>query len=246
VSRRDEQEIEIHASAAAVWKALTDADALANWLTESARVEPAAGGLYRVSFGDGAELEAHIEEWQPGRRLRLVPHLPTGAEPIVEEYLLEERGEVTVLRLVTSGIPDSPSWDGFLEGTRKGRWLALLGLRHWLERRPGQRRQLTRIDLDTSLGPREAWARAVGPDGLHVGEDFEGEVLGAFEAYGLLAVIHALDDGLLALGVQLAPGGSRVWLSLATFGQRAPAAQGLERRLRAALQHALGKPEGAA
>src|SRR5438477_8266128 len=53
--------------------------------------------------------------------------------PVVEEYILEKGESTIILRVVTSGIPDSPDWDGFVEGTREGRVVALYGLRHYLE-----------------------------------------------------------------------------------------------------------------
>jgi uncharacterized protein YndB with AHSA1/START domain len=125
VSRQDEQEINIHASAEAIWRALTDAEELKRWLVESAHVEPTVGGVYRLVFGDGLETDSRIATWQPGERLRLVSQMPTPtAEPVVEEYTLEKGEGAIVLRVVTSGIPDSPDWDGFVEGTRKGRVLA--------------------------------------------------------------------------------------------------------------------------
>src|SRR5690242_7866721 len=105
VSREDEQEINIQASAEAIWRALTDADELKRWLVESAHVEPTVGGVYRLVFGDGLETDFRIATWQPGERLRLVSQMPTSAaEPVVEEYILEKSGSNIILRVVTSGI----------------------------------------------------------------------------------------------------------------------------------------------
>ena len=148
MSRSHEHEIEIAAPIDAVWKALTDAEELTRWFVQAARVTPAEGGAYWLSWGEGIDNESRIDGWEPPRRLRLVNGPPRDADegaapdevwrltieqPLVEEYRLEARGDVTVLRLVDSGIPDSPDWDGFFEGTRNGWEIALRELRHYLE-----------------------------------------------------------------------------------------------------------------
>lgn len=258
MSRRDEQEINIHASADAIWRALTDAEELKRWLVEAAHVEPTVGGVYRLVFGDGLETDFRIALWQPGERLRLVGQIPTStAQPVVEEYILEKGEGSIILRVVTSGIPDSPDWDGFVEGTRKGRVLALYGLRHYLEHHRGQDRHLSKLLIDTALPAAVVWARVTGPDGLDAdtrpGGRFrladseqwalEGEILCAYEAYGLLATIESLGDGLLALGMNPTPRGTRLWVSLSTFGHRRLAVNEAELRLRSNLERALNLPE---
>ena len=75
-TRSQEHEIEIDAPIDAVWKALTDAEQLTNWLSEEARVVPGEGGTVWVSWGEGQAGETRIEGWEPGRRLRLVQMPP--------------------------------------------------------------------------------------------------------------------------------------------------------------------------
>ena len=64
-----------------------------------------------------ATREAHIDIFEPNRRLRLIyfnsPDLPTSDSAVVDDFLLDVRkGEgTTSLRLLGSGVPEAPSWD---------------------------------------------------------------------------------------------------------------------------------------
>lgn len=140
-------EIEINATIEAVWKALTEAEEITRWFSEEARVTPGVGGSFWVSWG-GQAGESRVEVWEPGRRL-LLRNLPpeaneacageqyddkTAAETrMIQEYTLETRGGRTVLRLVDSGIPDSPEWEGMYDGKTRGWEMFFHALRHYLE-----------------------------------------------------------------------------------------------------------------
>ena len=107
-TRRREQCIEIRASVEAVWKAITDAEEIIRWYSPEAGVSLSEGGRYWVSWGEGMAGASRIARFDKNRHLRLVheseePTKPD--EPMVEEYFLESDGEITVLRLVQSGIP---------------------------------------------------------------------------------------------------------------------------------------------
>ena len=263
MTRSHEHEIEIEAPIEAVWRAVTDADELTRWFAESAGITPGEGGTYRVSWGEGLESQSRITAWEPPRRLRLVggPGGDAGDEvwqltaeqPIVEEWTLEARGDVTVLRLVDSGIPDSPDWDGFYEGTRAGWDMTLLGLRHYLERHPGQARRVAGVKLRSPLPRPEAQARLLGPDGLGLerldggryravpvgGDVLEGRLLLATPDHGLIATVETLGDGLLSIGIDSTGQGTMVWVWLSTFGgspSPAALAERLEPRLALAVE----------
>ncbi|MFH1680242.1 MAG: SRPBCC domain-containing protein [Candidatus Eisenbacteria bacterium] len=125
-TRSHQHEIEICSPVRTVWSALTDPKILTRWYVDEAEVEPREGGRYWVSWGAEGEGEARIDVWEPDRRLRLA-HLPFKGSPpipeggaVIEDFTLEERGETTVLRLVYSGIPSAPEWDGFFKGTDSG------------------------------------------------------------------------------------------------------------------------------
>jgi uncharacterized protein YndB with AHSA1/START domain len=230
MSRSYEHEIEIHASPSAVWRALTDAEELTRWFVEAARVTPGAGGSIWLSWGDGMGIETRIEVWEPERRLRVVneprpdddPSMRTMErvwrlrveQPLYEEWRLEHRGDVTVLRLVESGIPDSPDWDGFYEGTRNGWRTALLGLKHYLEKHLGQPRHSTTIKLTTSLPLAEAKAIVT-------------------------RTVEMEDDALLTPSF-VDNGRERVvWVGLSTYGPDRAALNAAEERWTALLQEAL-------
>jgi uncharacterized protein YndB with AHSA1/START domain len=125
-ARSHEHEIEIRVPVREVWRALTEPKSLIRWYVEKAEMEPRQGGRYWVSWGAEGDGEARIDVWEVDRRLRLI-HLPfVGAPPmpegsaIVEDFSLEDRGGSTLLRLVNSGIPTTPEWDGFFKGTDSG------------------------------------------------------------------------------------------------------------------------------
>jgi len=61
-----------------VWRALTEAEHLARWCSPGAQIRPQQGGLFRASVDRVTELEAHIDVFEPARRLRLI-YLPTKA-----------------------------------------------------------------------------------------------------------------------------------------------------------------------
>jgi uncharacterized protein YndB with AHSA1/START domain len=53
----------------AAWDALTDPDALAQWLGEPSRLELEPGGVAAFTLRNGEERHAVVEEVQPGERL---------------------------------------------------------------------------------------------------------------------------------------------------------------------------------
>ena len=85
---------------------------------------------------------------------------------IIEEYTLERRDGKTVLRLVQSGIPDSPDWDGFYNGTDSGWESFFRTMRHYLEHHAGKARTVIKIVGKLPGSLEEAWARLTGPGGF--------------------------------------------------------------------------------
>jgi uncharacterized protein YndB with AHSA1/START domain len=242
MSRSHETRIEIHAPREAVWRALTDAEELSKWFVEKARIEPREGGAYWREWDQGMTGEARIDAFEPARRLRLsnppvgsgadtVWQLTDEAELMVEEYILEDHGDVTVLRVVQSGMPDSTNWDGFYEGTRRGWQIALCGLRYYLERHLGEPRQRTDIRLTTSLSQSDAFNR------LRRSLKLDGQVIETIEPFG---IVSATDTALAILRTQTtAPGSTMVWLSIATYGQAQPPSAELQRELKGTIEAAL-------
>jgi uncharacterized protein YndB with AHSA1/START domain len=108
---------EIEAPVARVWRALTDAALMRIWSGGPAEIDARQGGLYRLGRPGSGGREAHIDIFDPNRRLRIIylngPDLPASSSAIVDDFLLDVRaGEAqTSLRLLGSGIPDTEEWD---------------------------------------------------------------------------------------------------------------------------------------
>jgi uncharacterized protein YndB with AHSA1/START domain len=109
--------IDILAPAASVWVALLDPALIGRWMGPGARVRPRLNGSYVVSPEPGVEREAHIDVFEPARRLRLIyqqpPGLPEFDGAIVDDFLLETDGKTTILRLLGSGFPEGGGWDAY-------------------------------------------------------------------------------------------------------------------------------------
>lgn len=107
--RKHDLKIEVAATPAELWKALTTAQGIQSWFAAIARVEPGAGGGITLGWGPGMEFTEAIEVWEPERRLR------AGRT----EYYIEANGDTTILRLVQSGFGDDAQFDGEFESTGK-------------------------------------------------------------------------------------------------------------------------------
>lgn len=131
-------EISLDADADTVWRALTEGEEISRWFSPDARVRPGVGGAVWLSWGEGAEWEAPIEIWEPGRHLRTADPAPS---KLAVDYFIESRGGETVLRIVHSGF-DADAWDDELQ-TLDGGWRAFLAtLRHYLAHHRGEPRTM--------------------------------------------------------------------------------------------------------
>jgi uncharacterized protein YndB with AHSA1/START domain len=248
-TRSQHHEIEIDAPIEAVWKALTDAEELTRWFVEEARVTPGLGGRIWGSWGEGMAGEKQIDDWQPGKRL-LLSHLPPEAEdsagsetpklhlPVVEEYTLETRGGRTVLRLVQSGVPDTPEWEGYYDGTNLGWKMFFIGMRHYLERHAGKPRKNVMIMRPVvGLSRDEAWRKLIGREGFAAlgslenakvggkasvttsfGQLLNGEVLMFIPPKTIVMTVDSLDGSLLSATLEQMGGMTFFYMTLATFG----------------------------
>jgi uncharacterized protein YndB with AHSA1/START domain len=98
-----------------VWRALTDNQQLARWCSPDADIRARPGGSFRASVDRVTEFEAHIDVFEPGRRLRLlylpVPDLPRADSVMVDDFILDRVPGGTIVRLLGSGVPATPEWD---------------------------------------------------------------------------------------------------------------------------------------
>jgi uncharacterized protein YndB with AHSA1/START domain len=107
--------IDILADASQVWRALTDAQQLTRWCSPAADIRARQGGLFRASVDRVTEFEAHIDVFEPERRLRLM-YLPSSELPradtvMVDDFILDRVPGGTIVRLLGSGVPATPEWD---------------------------------------------------------------------------------------------------------------------------------------
>lgn len=241
-TRSQEHRIVIEAPPELVWKAISEADEITRWYVQDAEVEPREGGKYWISFGEGMEGESLITTFDPGRHLRLEhqpmpgsPPMPTG--PIIEEYFIESEGGSTVLRLVSSGIPDTEDWDWFYDGTKRGWTVFLMTLKHYLEHHAGKPRDQIVITSTFEEPFDAAWRALAGEEGLDVdgaladasagqryatqtalGDQLEGRVLLMEPPYRLLLEVEGLDRALLGMTIEQMGATSMLYLSLSTYG----------------------------
>jgi len=219
-TRTQQHEIVIDAPVEAVWKAISDAEELTRWFVEKASVEPGVGGKIAISWGGDDMGEGRIDAWEPNRMLRktlmpfeMGPAKYDGTTPMVDEYTIERRDGKTVLRLVSSGIPNTPEWDGFYNGTDTGWPSFFRTLRHYLERHAGKPRTTMTIVGKLSGSAEDAWTRlvaAVTPTGTIVFE----------KAPAILeANISELGDAYLAHSVSGSGANRYVYTILSLYGK---------------------------
>ena len=130
--------IDVRAGAEEVWRALTDTELLGRWCSPGAEIRARPGGLFRASVDRLTELEAHIDVFEPGRRLRLIylpsPDLPRAETVMVDDFILEPLPGGTILRLLGSGVPATPEWDTQYRRLRTGWQQAIIRLKVVVER----------------------------------------------------------------------------------------------------------------
>ena len=269
-TRTQTHEIAIAASEEAVWKAIADGEELTRWFVDAATVEPGVGGSFKLSWGGAETGGSRIDVWEPNRRLRVTlkpfemgAAKYDGQTPIVEEYTIERRDGKTVLRLVESGVPNTPEWDGFYDGTNSGWPQFFRTMRHYLEHHAGKPRTTITVvgKLPGSLD--EAWARLTGPAGLGfepaagqafstrtgAGDTLSGEVVFARGPNTLELTLRELDDAFLAHSMSSGDGAQFVYSVLSVFGKTPAEAEAIRAKWQSFLTAVLqvdAAPEGTA
>jgi uncharacterized protein YndB with AHSA1/START domain len=130
--------VDIGAPVERVWRAFTDSRMLERWTTAGASVTPREKGRMHVLFGEGVELDAHIDVLVTPQRMRLIL-LPTRGMPrsdavIVEDFLFERGQTNTVVRLLSSGVPSRQDWVTYYLAKRRHWEMALARLKVFLEK----------------------------------------------------------------------------------------------------------------
>jgi len=131
--------VEVGAPVERVWRAFTDSRVLERWTTAGATVAPREKGRMQVLFGEGMELDAHIDVLVTPQRIRLIL-LPTRGMPgsdavIIEDFLFERLSpSATAVRLLSSGVPSKQAWVSYYLSKRRYWELALSRLKVFLEK----------------------------------------------------------------------------------------------------------------
>jgi uncharacterized protein YndB with AHSA1/START domain len=127
------QAFETAASAATLWRALTEPAALRAWLATEAVVEARMGGRYATVSRLFGRREARIERLDPGARLQLLyepnsdwPPLPDSA--LVEDFIIDERKGQRMVRVIGEGLPSDEAYAKSLVRLRTGWALAFAQL----------------------------------------------------------------------------------------------------------------------
>jgi uncharacterized protein YndB with AHSA1/START domain len=130
--------VDIAGDVQAVWRAFTEPAHLAKWCSPGAQIRARAGGLFRASVDRVTEMEAHIDVFEPGRRLRLIylpsPTLPVSDSAIVADFIMETAPSGTIVRVLGSGVPEGPAWDMQYKRMRTGWERAMARLKVYVEK----------------------------------------------------------------------------------------------------------------
>lgn len=139
--------IDIDAAPPKVWTVMCGPTLAALWLGKDARIRPQKGGAWSGTLAPGLEREAIIDVFEPPRRLRLIylspPDLPVFEGAVVDDVMLDDTGGQTVVRLLCSGVPDTPEWT-----------------RHYLKVRTAAERALGRLKVLVEQRERMAAAKS--------------------------------------------------------------------------------------
>lgn len=130
--------IDIAGGGERVWRAITDSSQLSRWCSPTAQIHARPGGLFRASVDRVTELEAHIDVFEPMRRLRLI-YLPSTSLPpadtaLVDDIIIDAGGNVTTVRLLGSGVPRTADWDAPYLRLRAGWERAIARLKVFIEK----------------------------------------------------------------------------------------------------------------
>ncbi|HEX3846597.1 MAG TPA: SRPBCC family protein [Steroidobacteraceae bacterium] len=149
--------VEIDVPIVRVWRALTDPGLIRLWAGQKAEIDPRQGGWYRLGNPNESGREAHIDIFEPNRRLRLIylkgGDWPPGESAVIDDFLLDPRkGEgKTSLRLLGSGVPEASEWDKSYMRIRIGWERHLARIKVILESPPAPKKPKVEVPKDPPL-----------------------------------------------------------------------------------------------
>lgn len=130
--------ITIEAAPDDVFRALTEAGELEQWLATKVESDAETGGRFRYDFEfeDAAQNNAQDGEYlavEPGRRVALPWVFPFSPKQTTVEYALEPAGEETRVDFTHSGFDEGEPWDGARERFTGGWRMFLESLKRHVE-----------------------------------------------------------------------------------------------------------------
>jgi uncharacterized protein YndB with AHSA1/START domain len=230
--RKIELSTQLDADAAAVWKALTDAEELRRWFPLDAIVKP---GEVQLSWGENHTWKFRIEEAIEHKYLKMVyehgadfPELdPDKRHPgqtissnpaqLVLEYFLETEKGRTFLRLVHSGFGADTNWDDEYNAVNRGWHAEMQSLKHYISHHLGEDRAVawSRIVLPDQTGPDKAWhalmheaGRFTGAGNAYTlrspkGAAYEGTILFLNPPFDFTGTVQHLNNALFRVTIEV-------------------------------------------
>jgi uncharacterized protein YndB with AHSA1/START domain len=251
-------EILLDAPPAVVWAALTEPDELERWFPLSAAVTPGPGGHFVLRWRDRHSGENWpIVAWERERHLAIGLRKPDGApEPshIVTDFVLEGRGDRTVLRVVASGFDPEAEWSTFFDGVRRGWRFELGSLKHYLEWHRGHDRSVAWAFAPLSAPLDRGWRAVFGLNGwrsnnsvsrLSPGDRYSFVAPDGTALSGTVTVVdpptdfsgtvEEFNNGLLRIQLEPARADASITVWLAAYGVDSARMAALEQRWQPAL-----------
>jgi uncharacterized protein YndB with AHSA1/START domain len=128
---------DIVADVQSVWRAITETTSLARWCSPDAWIRAKPDGLFRATVDRVTQLEAHIDVFEPARRLRLIylpcDVLPAGETTVSDDFMITSVSRGTIVRLIGSGFEESEAGDVQYRRMRAGWKSALARLKVFAE-----------------------------------------------------------------------------------------------------------------
>lgn len=154
-----EMQVDVDAPIAAAWKAVTEAEGLANWFGPIAKVSaPGLNGEVTIAWSDEMAFTTRVDAWEPERHVRWIAEDMMGPGiTLTTDFHLEARGGKTRIRLVQSGFGEFDGWDDFFESTETGWAYFLYNLRLYLETHLGRVRHLISERIQVKAPRAAAW-----------------------------------------------------------------------------------------
>lgn len=151
--------VDVDAPIEAAWKAVTEAEGLANWFSPVAKVSgPGLNSQVTAAWSEEMAFTMRVDAWEPNHRVRWISEDIMGpGTTLATDFHLETAGGKTRIRLVQSGFGESEGWDDLFEGTETGWAYFLYNLRLYLETHQGRTRRLISERIPVNAPRGIAW-----------------------------------------------------------------------------------------